>query len=171
MEFAPAEYWEQLDETMSQLGVNALNLEAKEREWRDQYGNYEFWPQKQKVCAFVLATTPDEIIAQGETFTYPVFPDPEKKSEEEIIRIAMAALHTDADETMGAEWADALSVSMCLNSDGFLTDRNEYARMPCWKVEFKTFEEAYQVWNTKYYMIISEDGEILFSELTLNSNG
>ena len=171
MEFAPAEYWEQLDETMSQLGVNALNLEAKEREWRDQYGNYEFWPQKQKVCAFVLATTPDEIIAQGETFTYPVFPDPEKKSEEEIIRIAMAALHTDADETMGAEWADALSVSMCLNSDGFLTDRNEYARMPCWKVEFKEFEEEYQAWNTKYYMIVNEDGDILFSELSLNGNG
>ena len=171
MEFAPAEYWEQLDETMSQLGVNALNLEAKEREWRDQYGNYEFWPQKQKVCAFILATTPDEIIAQGETFTYPVFPDPEKKSEEEIIRIAMAALHADADETMGAEWADALSVSMCLNSDGFLMDRNEYARMPCWNVEFEEFEEEYQAWNTKYYIIVSEDGEILFSELSLNGNG
>ena len=171
MDFAPAEYWEQLDETMSRLGVNALNLEAKEREWRDQYGNYEFWPQKLKICAFILATTPEDVNAQGEAFTYPMFPDPQKKSEEEIIRIASGALHADADETMGAEWADGLSVSMTLYSDCFLMDRNGYAGMPCWQVEFKAFEEEYQAWNTKYYMIISEDGDILFSESSLDGNG
>lgn len=171
MDFAPAEYWEQLDETMRQLGVNALNLEEKEREWRDQYGNYEFWPQKLKMCAFMLATTPEDVIAQGETFTYPIFPDPEKKPEEEIVGIATAALHADADESMGAEWADSLSVSIILNSDSFLMDRIEYAGMPCWQVEFEAFEEEYQAWNTKYYIIVSEDGDVLFSELSLNGNG
>ncbi len=171
MDFAPAEYWEQLDETMSQLGVNALNLETKEREWRDRYGNYEFWPQKMKICAFILATTPEVVNAQGATFTYPMFPDPQKKPEEEIIGIAVRALHAEADETMGAEWADSLSVSITLNSDSFLMDRNKYAGMPCWQVEFKAFEEEYQAWNTKYYVIVSEDGDILFSELSLNGNG
>ena len=43
--------------------------------------------------------------------------------------------------------------------------------MPCWQVEFKAFEEEYQAWNTKYYMIVSEDGDILFSESSLDGNG
>ena len=171
MDFASEEYWQQLDAAMDRLGVSAFNLEAKEREWQAEYGDCEFWPQDMQICAFMLSTPPDILTGQGEHFIYPLFPDPEKKSEEEIIRIAMAALHADADDTMGAEWADALSISMCLNSNGFLMDRNEYARMPCWQVEFKEFEEEYQAWNTKYYMIVNEDGDILFSELSLNGNG
>ena len=50
-------------------------------------------------------------------------------------------------------------------------DQNGYAGMPCWQVEFKAFEEEYQAWNTKYYIILNENGEVLFSELSLNGSG
>ena len=80
-------------------------------------------------------------------------------------------MHAEVDPQMGAEWADSLKVSSTLWNDGFLMDKDRYAGVPCWQVEFSLFEEEYQVWNSKYYMIIDEDGEILFSELTLNGNG
>ena len=49
--------------------------------------------------------------------------------------------------------------------------QNGYAGMPCWQEKFKAFEEEYQAWNTKYYIILNENGEVLFSELSLNGNG
>jgi hypothetical protein len=171
MDFASEEYWQQLDAAMDRLGVSAFNLEAKEREWQAEYGDCEFWPQDMQICAFMLSTPPDILTGQGELFTYPLFPSPEKKTEEEIVANAAAAMHAEADPQMGTKWADALKVSTELWSDGYLLDQDRYTGMPCWQVEFKAFEEDYQVWNTKYCMIISEDGEILFSELSLNGNG
>ena len=61
--------------------------------------------------------------------------------------------------------------SLFLWNDACLMDLDRYAGKPCWQVEFKAFEEEYQAWNTKYYMIVNEDGDILFSELSLNGNG
>ena len=171
MDFAPETYWRKLDEAMERCGVNAFNLETKERAWLAEYGSCEFWPLEMKICAYMLSTTENDLAMQGERFAYPLFPDPANKSEEEIVILATAAMHAEVDPQMGAEWADSLKVSSTLWNDGFLMDKDRYAGVPCWQVEFSLFEEEYQVWNSKYYMIINEDGEILFSELTLNGNG
>ena len=83
----------------------------------------------------------------------------------------MLDLHRPKDEWIHLFPARADSYEQCIYSDSFLMDQNGYAGMPCWQEEFKAFEEEYQAWNTKYYIILNENGEVLFSELSLNGNG
>ncbi len=170
MDFAPAEYWEQLGKSLDSLGVNTENLMEKQGEWYAEYGSSEFWPQEMKMCAFML-TVSRKMVEDDENFAFPMLPTAGKKTSEEIEEIAWKALHAEADETLGKEWADQLRYTACLWSRGYLLDKGVYTEEPAWTVEFRTYDEEYQDWATRYYMEINEDGEILFSELTLDSHG
>ena len=169
MDFAPAEFWKQLEETMEKLGVNANNLMEQQQIWYEEYGDNTFWPQEMKICCDLLITTPQMVEERGRDFTYPVFPAPGKKTEEEIRAIAEQHMRAELVPEMGEEWVEKLKYGACLWNSGYLPDENRELDYPCWVCQYFAYEN--RDWNAKYYMLINEDGEILYSEYWADSNG
>lgn len=169
MDFAPEAYWKQLEEHMEQLGITPENLKEKEAEWTSAYGTSEFWPGEYQAIAYLFNAAPEWLSEPD--FNYIIFPDPAKKSREEIEAAARVAFHELADGEQGAEWVDSLKASLCLYSDA--ADPNTWKPFgkPVWWVDFNVWEEEFGVWNPKGYVLLDEDGNVLFSEFDLYSNG
>ena len=70
---------------------------------------------------------------------------------------------------MGEEWVAQLKYGACLWNSGYLPDENRELDYPCWVCQYFAYEN--RDWNAKYYMLINEDGEILYSEYWADSNG
>ena len=171
MDYAPAEYWEQLDRTMQELGIHAGNLIEKQLEWADEYGDRIFWTQEMTVCADTLCTTPQMVEESNGQFTYPVFPAPGKKTEAEIQAIAEEHMRAELVPEMGEDWVSQLRYGSCLWNRSYLPDEQKDLDEHCWVCQFFRFETWNADWNAKYYLLINEDGEVLFSEFWENGNG
>ncbi len=173
MDFAPAEFWKQLEETMEKLDVNANNLMERQQIWYEEYGDNTFWPQEIKVCCDMLVTTPEMIEEQKQdgSLTYPVFPTPGKKTDEEIQAIAEQHMREELVPEMGEEWVAKLKYGACLWNNSYLPNENKEVDVPSWVCQYFGYEEWNRDWNAKYYMLISEDGEVLFSEFWADGNG
>ncbi len=167
MDFAPESYWAQLEAAMAEYGVTPENLEEKKQEWEKQYGEDNLWPQDLFVIYCVL-TTPAEDAAQ-EHFTYPLFLKEEQKGQQEIGEIARQYMNQDAAGQVDQEWLDQLVCCAFFWNDAFDFEQGEYFGHPVWFVQFQAWDTNY--WSTRYWAYVSEDGEVLYAELTLDSNG
>ena len=67
----------------------------------------------------------------------PVFPDRDKKSQEEIGEIALSAFHEIADAEMGKEWVDSTKIGSTLLNDEINPDTGKNYGKHVWWVNFK----------------------------------
>ena len=171
MDYAPAEYWQRLDKAMQELDINAFNVIQKQMEWVEEYGDRIFWTQKMTVCAQTLCTTPGMVEEYNGQYTYPEFPAPGKKTEEEIQAIAEEHMRAELVPEMGEEWVSQLKFGSCLWNCSYLPDEQKDLDEHCWVCQFFRYESWNRDWNAKYYLLINEDGEVLFSEFWENGNG
>ena len=72
---------------------------------------------------------------------------------------------------MGEEWVAKLKYGACLWNNSYLPNENKEVDVPSWVCQYFGYEEWNRDWNAKYYMLISEDGEVLCSEFWADGNG
>ena len=157
--FAPEAFWNQLSETMETYGVTFDNLKARIFDWYGEYGWFgdSDWPQELFVIEYVLTQmTPFDL--EHNPVDYPVFPDPEKKTKEEIEEIALKAFREAAEPITGAEWADRLNMMGILWSNGVYEYYGIDWQEPAWRVNFLELEEC---WEDRGFVMLDEDGNIL----------
>ena len=174
-DFAPAEFWRQLKQTMDANGVTFDNIEDKVQEWTEAYGGEEaynlFWPQELKVMQSILCeiTDPDDPM-----FQYAAFPKPGGISQQQAIDLAWDAFlplcrnaEGEAARIVTEDWIGELKPSATLwHSAGpsYRLPSGEY-----WIVQFMHWEgDAYE---TRGYVALTQDGDVLFAELELIGNG
>ena len=164
--FAPPEFWAKLEQAMSDRGVTAENLEAKEAEWDAEYGNDDHWPQECHVLRYFLERRlPSDFLDP----IYPVFPAGSKKTKEEIVAIATEAFRKVAEPELGAEGVKQAWCTATLWSDGYNYNavHGTYGR-PVWWVEFRLGQ--YGEWQSCGYVQLDEDGNVLDAQQEM-SNG
>ena len=157
--FAPEAYWNQLSETMEKAGVTFENLEARIFDWYGEYGWYgdSDWPQELFLIRFVLTEMRPEDLEHNPV-DYPVFPDPEKKTKEEIEEIALKAYREAAEPIKGSEWVDRLNMLGILWSNGIYEYYGIDWQKPAWRVNFLELETC---WEDKGFVMLDEDGNVL----------
>ncbi len=166
-EIADEAFWTQFEAAMAEYGVTQDNLAEKEREWLQEYGALEMWPQACYVLTYFMTQVDGEALDN----MYPIFlpegkPDPETLKEK-----AREAFHLVADRVTGADWVDSLRVSGFLMSDGIEYSSGEYYGKPVWFFSMEAYEEEMNSWNPKGFVQMDEDGNVLHAELDLFGNG
>ena len=94
-----------------------------------------------------------------------------KPSKEIMVEKAREAFHTVADSEMGADWVNSLRINGELWNDGMKYGTGEHFGMPVWFLNFEAYEEENDTWNSKGYVQLDEDGNVLNVSLELNGNG
>ena len=146
MEFASKEFWDQLDKlffthvmTMDDYparekdwleafgeSTHVMTMDdypAREKDWLEAFGESEFWPQEYQIVRYLYYATEEQLKQPG--LQYPVFPNPDKKSQKEICEIALNAFHEIADAEMGKEWVERLKTGGTLLNDEINPDTGE----------------------------------------------
>ena len=144
---------------METYGATFDNLKARIFDWYGEYGWFgdSDWPQELFVIEYVLTQmTPSDL--EKNPVDYPVFPNPEKKTKEEIEEIALKAFREEAEPITGAEWADRLNMMGILWSNGVYEYYGIEWQEPAWRVNFLELEEC---WEDRGFVMLDEDGNIL----------
>jgi len=166
-EIADEEFWAKFEAAMKEYGVTQDNLADKEREWLQEYGDIDTWPQPCFVIAYIMNQVEETDFQDG----YPVFSSEGKPSKEIMVEKAREAFHMVADNEMGADWVNSLRINGELWNDGMKYDTGEHFGMPVWFLNFEAYEEENDTWNSKGYVQLDEDGNVLNVSLELNGNG
>ena len=169
MDFAPQEFWDQLDKLFFTHVMAMDDYPAREKDWLEAFGESQFWPQEYQIVRYLYYATEDQL-KQSE-LQYPVFPDRDRKSQKEICEIALNAFHEIADVEMGKEWVDSTKVGSALLNDGINPDTGKKYGKPVWWINFNVWEEEFSSWIPKGYAILDEDGNVLIVRLELSGNG
>lgn len=169
MEFAPKEYWDRAEAFMEANGITAdPHLSVQEYEWEKSFGGMDFWPQEYRALFALFRISEENLKNPKFTFAkYPPFPDPDKKTQEDIIRAARSRIHELADESEGREWTDSLRAAVSLYNDSRNPDvKGENYGKPVWWVWlFEDTGNAEELGAMEAYAILDEDGNILTSGL------
>ena len=166
-EIADEAFWAKFEAAMKEYGVTQDNLADKEREWLQEYGDINTWPQPCFVIAYIMNQVEETDFQDG----YPVFSSEGKPSKEIMVEKAREAFHTVADSEMGADWVNSLRINGELWNDGMKYGTGEHFGMPVWFLNFEAYEEENDTWNSKGYVQLDEDGNVLNVSLELNGNG
>ena len=169
MEFASKEFWDQLDKLFFTHVMTMDDYPAREKDWLEAFGESEFWPQEYQIVRYLYYATEEQLKQPG--LQYPVFPNPDKKSQKEICEIALNAFHEIADAEMGKEWVERLKTGGTLLNDEINPDTGEQYGEHVWWINFNIWEDGFNTWNPKGYAILDEDGNVLVVKLELHGNG
>lgn len=169
MDFAPQDFWDQLDKLFFTHVMTMDDYPAREKDWLDAFGPSEFWPQEYQVVRFLYLASEEELKQPG--LHYPVFPGSDRKSQQEICKIALNAFHGIADAEMGKEWVDSVKTGCTLLSDEINPDTGVEFGKHVWWVNFNIWDDEFNLWNSKGYAILDEDGNVLTVKLELSGNG
>jgi hypothetical protein len=142
---------------------------AREKDWLEAFGESEFWPQEYQIVRYLYYATEEQLKQPG--LQYPIFPNPDKKSQKGICEIALSAFYEIADAEMGKEWVDKIRVGSTLCSDEINPDTGENYGEHVWWINFNIWENEFNTWNPKGYAILDEDGNVLIVKLELLGNG
>ncbi len=170
MDFADAEFWNEMESKMEEYGVTVQNIREKTLEWAQQYGDSSQWPTDCQVIDYFMSQTDTYMLKNS----YPIFPHEGKKTREEIYALAREAFHQEADESMGAEWVDQLYCNGMLWSRHIIYNlASEQFDEPVWYINMLVFDKNHDPndWEAKGYVILNEDGVVLRCVLELMSNG
>ena len=169
MDFADAQFWNEMESKMDEYGVTAQNYREKSLEWAQLYGDLSQWPVDCRVFDFFMSQTDANMLEMN----YPMFPHEGKKTQEEIYALAKAAFHQEADDVMGAEWVDQLHCGGMLWNRSINMFAKERFDEPVWYINMLVFDENLNPndWEAKGYVILNEDGVVLKCTLDLMSNG
>ena len=129
----------------------------------------EFWPQEYQVVRFLYFASEEEL--KKSDLHYPVFPNKDRKSQQEICETALNAFHGIADSEMGKEWVDSVNTGCALLNDETNPDTGEKFGKHVWWVNFNIWDDEFNLWNSKGYAILDEDGNVLTVKLELGGNG
>ena len=176
MDFAPKEFWDQLERTMAAWGVTFDNIEEKALEWRKTYADgrlsrqNDLWPIECEVMYHTLCCLePDDLTS------YVPFPKADGITREQAVEIAWPAFREQCDQVVRSdekkivtpEWQqEMIPFAMLWHSSepGY-----HGITGTCWVVQFMHWEgDAYE---TRAWVYVTEDGEILLAELELYGNG
>ena len=166
MNFGDDELWDALDTAMKKYDVNPGNFREKELEWVKKYGENIQWPYDCVVLEHYLSA----VDSWSFEYSHPLFVREGKKNREEIYELAMAAFHETADEEMGAAWVAGMRCDGMLNQGGNNPATGEQLTEPYWFINMLVYENEND-WNPKGYVILTEDGEVIYSVLELMGNG
>ena len=169
MDFAPQEFWDQLDKLFFTHVMTMDDYPAMEKDWLEAFGESEFWPQEYQIVRYLYYATEEQL--KQLDLQYPVFPDRDRKSQKEICEIALNAFHEIADVEMGKEWVDSTKVGSALLNDGINPDTGKKYGKHVWWINFNVWEEEFSSWIPKGYAILDEDGNVLIVRLELSGNG
>ena len=170
MDFAPQEFWDQLDKLFFTHVMTMDDYPAMEKDWLEAFGESElFWPQEYQIVRYLYYASEEQLKQPG--LQYPVFPDHDRKSQKEIGEIALSAFHEIADAQMGKEWVDSIKVGSVLWNDKINPDTGEKYEKHVWSIWFLVWEDEFNVWNPKGEAILDEDGNVLVIRLELSGNG
>ena len=169
MDFAPQEFWDQLDKLFFTHVMTMDDYPAMEKDWLEAFGESEFWPQEYQIVHYLYYATEEQL--KQPDLQYPVFPDRDRKSQKEICEIALNAFHEIADVEMGKEWVDSTKVGSALLNDEINPDTGKKYRKHVWWINFNVWEEEFSSWIPKGYAILDEDGNVLIVRLELSGNG
>ena len=169
MDFAPQEFWDQLDKLFFTHVMTMDDYPAMEKDWLEAFGESEFWPQEYQIVRYLYYATEEQL--KQPDLQYPVFPDRDRKSQKEICEIALNAFHEIADVEMGKEWVDSTKVGSALLNDGINPDTGKKYGKHVWWINFNVWEEEFSSWIPKGYAILDEDGNVLIVRLELSGNG
>ena len=169
MDFAPQEFWDQLDKLFFTHVMTMDDYPAMEKDWLEAFGESEFWPQEYQIVRYLYYATEEQL--KQPDLQYPVFPDRDRKSQKEICEIALNAFHEIADVGMGKEWVDSTKVGSALLNDGINPDTGKKYGKHVWWINFNVWEEEFSSWIPKGYAILDEDGNVLIVRLELSGNG
>ena len=161
MAFAPQSFWDRAEAFMKERGMTENAMENLAWEWDQVYGDIDFWPQEyQSVYNLYLASEED---LRDPGYWYMPFPDPEKKTQEEIGSLALSAFHEAADAELGAERIDGFRIGSTLYSDSRIPDSEDrsYGK-PVWWAWFYEWSEEDGAWSgLRGCVILDEDGSVL----------
>ena len=169
MDFAPQEFWDQLDKLFFTHVMTMDDYPAMEKDWLEAFGESEFWPQEYQIVRYLYYATEEQL--KQPDLQYPVFPDRDRKSQKETCEIALNAFHEIADVEMGKEWVDSTKVGSALLNDGINPDTGKKYGKHVWWINFNVWEEEFSSWIPKGYAILDEDGNVLIVRLELSGNG
>lgn len=169
MDFAPQEFWDQLDKLFFTHVMTMDDYPAMEKDWLEAFGESEFWPQEYQIVRYLYYATEEQL--KQPDLQYPVFPDRDRKSQKEICEIALNAFHEIADVEMGKEWVGSTKVGSALLNDGINPDTGKKYGKHVWWINFNVWEEEFSSWIPKGYAILDEDGNVLIVRLELSGNG
>lgn len=169
LDFAPQEFWDQLDKLFFTHVMTMEDYPAREKDWLEAFGPSEFWPQEYQVVRFLYFASEEEL--KKSDLHYPVFPNKDRKSQQEICETALNAFHGIADPEMGKEWVDSVKTSCTLLNDETNPDTGEKFGKHVWWVNFNIWDDEFNLWNSKGYAILDEDGNVLTIKLELGGNG
>ena len=169
MDFAPQEFWDQLDKLFFTHVMTMDDYPAMEKDWLEAFGESEFWPQEYQIVRYLYYATEEQL--KQPDLQYPVFPDRDRKSQKEVCEIALNAFHEIADVGMGKEWVDSTKVGSALLNDGINPDTGKKYGKHVWWINFNVWEEEFSSWIPKGYAILDEDGNVLIVRLELSGNG
>lgn len=169
MDFAPQEFWDQLDKLFFTHVMTMDDYPAMEKDWLEAFGESEFWPQEYQIVRYLYYATEEQL--KQPDLQYPVFPDRDRKSQKEICEIALNAFHEIADVEMGKEWVDSTKVGSALLNDEINPDTGKKYGKHVWWINFNVWEEEFSSWIPKGYAILDEDGNVLIVRLELSGNG
>ena len=170
MDFAPQEFWDQLDKLFFTHVMTMDDYPAMEKDWLEAFGESElFWPQEYQIVRYLYYASEEQLKQPG--LQYPVFPDQDRKSQKEIGEIALSAFHEIADAEMGKEWVDSTKIGSTLLNDEINPDTGKNYGKHVWWVNFNIWDDDFIAWNPKGYAILDEDGNVLTVKLELSGNG
>ena len=169
LDFAPQEFWNQLDKLFFTHVMTMDDYPAREKDWLETFGPSEFWPQEYQVVRFLYFASEEEL--KKSDLHYPVFPNKDRKSQQEICETALNAFHGIADTEMGKEWVDSVKTGCALLNDETNPDTGEKFGKHVWWVNFNIWDDEFNLWNSKGYAILDEDGNVLTIKLELGGNG
>ena len=72
---------------------------------------------------------------------------------------------------MGKEWVDSVKTGYALLNDETNPDTGEKFGKHVWWVNFNIWDDEFNLWNSKGYAILDEDGNVLTVKLELGGNG
>ena len=161
MDFAPQEFWDQLDKLFFTHVMTMDDYPAMEKDWLEAF--------EYQIVRYLYYATEEQL--KQPDLQYPVFPDRDRKSQKEICEIALNAFHEIADVGMGKEWVDSTKVGSALLNDGINPDTGKKYGKHVWWINFNVWEEEFSSWIPKGYAILDEDGNVLIVRLELSGNG
>ena len=165
MDFAPQEYWDRAGAFMDAHGIRAGHYSVLEGEWERAFGGYDFWPQEYQALNGLLQYTEEDL--KDPDFEYLPFPDPEKKTQDEITEAARGAVAGLAEAEKGKDWAEKLKAGSTLYNDSRDPDApgRNYGKHVWWVWFYEWTEENRDWTHMAAYAILDEDGNVLTAGL------
>ena len=165
MDFAPAEFWARLEQLMQAYDTDQHNIYQRAAQWDQQYTDQAFWPLECGILYNCLTIGEAEI--EEDSFMYMTFPKEGGITQEQAMEIGrqeFLRLLKEQGVEYTQDWLNSFRPGAVLWQEKGQDEAH-------WWVQMYTYEADMGFWNPKLEMSLSEDGEILFSELNLYGNG